>query len=498
VNLEAGPEVERFRAVVADRLGLSFEDDKLGWLREVLARRSGKTRLQLGEYVDRLQRTDRAEELGNLAQELTITETYFFRHSDQLRAFSEIALLPWWRSPTEPVRILSAGCASGEEPYSLAMLAREHLPETAAGLVSITALDVNARMLERAAKARYSAWSLRETSQEMRERWFRAEGNEVVLDSAIRGMVRFEQRNLKDEDPAFWRRATFHVVLCRNVLMYFTRDAARAVVRRIAESLVPSGLLFLGHAETLRGLSRDFHLCHTHDTFYYRRRETLGPMTSSIPPSFASAGLEAPGESWVDAIQRSVSRITRLTEPPADVVAEIEALAKPVAAWDATHAARLVHEDRLSEARDLLPGDEHELDVDPDRLLLRAVLLTQAGDVSAAERVCKRLLRMDESSPGARYLMALCRESAGDRAGATEQDLIALHTDPSFAMPRLHLGLLARQAGDLTAARREFAQALALLEREESSRVLLFGGGFTREALLGLCRAELVACGGAA
>jgi chemotaxis protein methyltransferase CheR len=93
-------------------------------------------------------------------------------------------------------------------------------------------------------------------------------------------------------------------------------------------------------------------------------------------------------------------------------------------------------------------------------------------------------------------VLALCREGAGDYAGAAERDQVAVYLDPAFAMPRLHLGLLARRAGDHEAVRRELQQALALLQREDASRLLLFGGGFDRGALLALCRAELQAIGG--
>ena len=92
----------------------------------------------------------------------------------------------------------------------------------------------------------------------------------------------------------------------------------------------------------------------------------------------------------------------------------------------------------------------------------------------------------------------LCREGAGDRRGAVDRDQAAAYLDPTFAMPRMHLGLLARRAGEYATVRREMAQALDLLQREDASRLLLFGGGFNRETLLALCRAELHACGGAA
>jgi chemotaxis protein methyltransferase CheR len=93
-------------------------------------------------------------------------------------------------------------------------------------------------------------------------------------------------------------------------------------------------------------------------------------------------------------------------------------------------------------------------------------------------------------------VLALCREHAGDLDGAAEHDRVAAYLDPAFAMPRLHLGLLARRAGDRDAARRELAQALILLKGEDASRLLLFGGGFNRDALVTLCESSLGDDGG--
>ena len=111
--------------------------------------------------------------------------------------------------------------------------------------------------------------------RELQRKWFRAESRELVLDEAVRGAVQFDQGNLASDDPALWQPALYDVIFCRNVLMYFSPEQMRAAIARIAGSLAPGGYLFLGHAETLRGISDDFHLCHTHDTFYYQRKERL-------------------------------------------------------------------------------------------------------------------------------------------------------------------------------------------------------------------------------
>ena len=131
-------------------------------------------------------------------------------------------------------------------------------------------------------------------------------------------------------------------------------------------------------------------------------------------------------------------------------------------------------------------------------MLLRAVLLTNHGRINESEEVCRRLLALDELNAGAHYLMALCREHDGDANRAIEHGLTAIYLDPGFAMPHLHLGILAKRSGDNVSAQRELGKARVLLASEDASRILLFGGGFSRDALLQLCRMQLTAAGGEA
>jgi chemotaxis protein methyltransferase CheR len=165
-------------------------------------------------------------------------------------------------------------------------------------------------------------------------------------------------------------------------------------------------------------------------------------------------------------------------------------------AWDLELALELLRQERFTEALEMMQRLPAESGRDPDVLLLAAALLTHRGRLDEAELACQRLLDVDDLSAGAHYLLALCREGARDRSAAWHHDQVAIHLDPSFAMPHLHLGLLARRDGDRSAAQREFEQALLLLGREDGARVLLFGGGFSRETLVALCRTELVGCGG--
>jgi chemotaxis protein methyltransferase CheR len=159
-------------------------------------------------------------------------------------------------------------------------------------------------------------------------------------------------------------------------------------------------------------------------------------------------------------------------------------------------ALQLLAQERYREALEVVHGLPPDMAGDLDVLLLRAALLANCGEVSAALAVCEQLLAEDDLNAGAQYLTALCREHATDYRGAMEHDRAAIYLDPVFAMPHLHLGLLAKRAGDLALARSELERACLLLKREDASRILLLGGGFSRQALLEVSRVELRSCGG--
>jgi chemotaxis protein methyltransferase CheR len=204
-----------------------------------------------------------------------------------------------------------------------------------------------------------------------------------------------------------------------------------------------------------------------------------------LAPSFADA--------WVDTIREASERVAALI--PAMAAADpSRRISAP--AWNMATALDLLRKERFTEALTYVRQLPPESGDDPGILLLEAMLLSHGGELVAAAEVCRHLLLIDEMNAGAHYVLALCCENAGDRAAAAEHDRVAVYLDPGFAMPRLHLGLLARRAGDRIAARRELTQALILLKREDASRLLLFGGGFNREALLALCESALRDCGG--
>ena len=407
--------VERFRATVALRLGLWFDDGKLEQLAGVLGRRLRAVDDEAPRYLSRLEAHGKPAELRESAQELTVGETYFFRHKDQFSALSEIALPARIQARARPrqLRLLSAGCSSGEEAYSLSIVARARTTDTGVE-IAVSAVDLNPRSLERAREARYSLWALRETPGDLRERYFEIDGRDYVLSRAIRDSVEFQEENLVADDT--W----------------------------------------------------------------------------------------ANDRIWLETVQRSADRIRELTENPAlgSVPAEpARALAAPARAPTAARlelgpVLELLSQERFAEALRALTPLPSDGAAHPDTLLLRAALLTHCDHLQEADRACLELLAIDGLNAGAHYLRSLCQERQGDTRAAVELAQVASYLDPAFAMPHLHLGLLARRTGDRGTAQRELSQASQLLLGEEPARLLMFGGGFSREALVALCRSELERLGG--
>jgi chemotaxis protein methyltransferase CheR len=494
---------------VARRVGLRFDESKLDELAVVLRRRMEATNSpDVQSYLYLLGTS--LPELREVVGHLTIPETYFLRIPDHFRVLEEVVLPERIRAQraVRKLDILSAGCASGEEPYTIAMLVRGRA-ELAGWQVSISGVDVNTAAIAKGRNGRYSAWSLREITPSLKERYFRPLGNDFQLHDSIRGMVSLQEGNLIDPQASFWKPNAYDVIFFRNAFMYLSPEAGQAVVARMAGSLVPGGYLFMGPAETLRGLSHDFHLCHTHETFYYQLRSGGARRVSDSSHSLLSATAlhaETPpadtNSDWANNIRQATERIKMLTRTPepsrsSDEKPLIPAVSMHVTA-DLSIALGLLQEERFEQALAALQTLPVEAQSDPDVQVLRAALLANRGDLVLAEEACASVLKIDELNAGAHYVMALCREQADDRRTANEHDLAAIYLDPSFAMPHLHLGLLAKRSGELELAMQELSQASLLLPREDAQRILLFGGGFSREALVELCRRELQGCRGPA
>ncbi len=262
-----------FRDWVAEHWGLWFGPDSRFVLERRLARRVRL--LDLGSfaayYYHLRSQSGEEGELAAVIDELTTNETFFLRERSQLDTLVG-EILPEWverrRRSGGPVSIWSAGCASGEEPYSIVMLAREAGFEPGRDF-RVYASDLSRRVLQLARRGVYRASAFRETEEPLRRKYFvEKDGGWRICDDIKRHVV-FTRANLVDPARAFL--GGMDVILCRNVIMYFEAPTRRRVVSAFAERLHPGGYLLLGHAESLIQLSTAFELRHLRSDMVYRK-----------------------------------------------------------------------------------------------------------------------------------------------------------------------------------------------------------------------------------
>ncbi len=492
MSVDAAPaDVARFRAVLADRLGWTFVDSDAPQLARVLLRRAERLGLGHAAYLRRLSAGTAPAELTVLAEELSITETYFFRHGEQFRALADAALPDRIRdrSRQRVLRMLSVGCSSGEEAYTLAIVAREAQPDPS-WTISVLGLDANPAMLRRAVEGRYTSWALRETPDAVRQRWFRSQNGSFHIDRRLQDSVQFLQHNVADDNPVLWHPGQYDVIFCRNLLMYLTPATAQTLVRRMTRALADGGYLFLGHTDTLGSRPEGLQPQRSHGTFYYRRAPG-GSEPASRP---ATADPRESGPARLPAPTRTDPAGSAAAGGPSTAASPAQRPGSTPAYRD--RAMMLLRDERFTDALSVIEAGMPARPGPPD-LLLHGVLLAHAGRLADAEMVTRGLLDADGLFADAHHLLGVCLEGGAAVDVAVGHYRLAAYLDPVFAMPRLRLGLLARRRGDHRTAGAELDRALSLLPSERHERIVHFGGGFGRVSLVALCRAELEATGAA-
>lgn len=215
---------------------------------------------------------NREAELETIFDLITTNETYFFREERQLHAFTEDILpeIIQEKKDTRTMRIWSAGCSSGEEPYTIAMLCMQS-PMLEGWDVDVFASDISQRVIQTARRGVYGESSFRTTDESLRQRYFdRTPENKFRIKDEVRQMVTFGKLNLLD-DQKTGIFSELDVIFCRNVIIYFDIDAKKKVIENFYKKLRKSGFLLLGHSESLLSLSTKFKLRHMkHDMVYQK------------------------------------------------------------------------------------------------------------------------------------------------------------------------------------------------------------------------------------
>lgn len=258
-------EFRLFRDFIHEECGLYFADNKLAFVSSRIGKRlAAKSIGSFYRYYRYLKQggTEQEEELLQLLDVLTINETSFFRNRPQFDLLERLVLPELINhkqtSGQSDLRIWSAGCSTGEEPYSIAISVLEQLPTRPPWDVRIYASDLSLSALERAAGGTYPESKLQDMDRGRHRRFFESCPDGYRIREAVRRMVIYDFHNLKHENGL----GELDIIFCRNVLIYFDPDEQKKVVNKLARALRPGGYLFLGHSESVQAMGDELEFIH--------------------------------------------------------------------------------------------------------------------------------------------------------------------------------------------------------------------------------------------
>lgn len=436
------------RDYLAAEAGLAFDESRRAALSAVVGDRlmtAGSAGVT--EYLASLTGTSGADERQRLLDAVTVQETQFFRNPPQIEGLRRRVLPELLRRTVgrgRPLTIWSAGCSTGEEPYTLAMMLLELSPVLAQpGTVRILGTDVSAEALRAAARATYTGRSLGSMPPTVGDRWLEPRpGGALGVRDQVRRLVELRLHNLVTE-PAPFEPGEVDLVVCRNVTIYFDRATTSRLIGGFHDVLAEGGYLLLGHSETLWQVSDAFSLMPVGDAFFYRRADGAAPSVTrrarSRTPASAPVGAARPaapgaaaGSSAPNGELLLVDAQIAFADGQYDVAARV--------AGGAIDAAPLLTEAYLLLAQSRTSVGDDDAAVDPLRkavyldpshapahFMLASVLsrLGQHGPSAVSYRAAARALEMAPTGGHAaflggrdpRELASLCRRLAAEQAG---------------------------------------------------------------------------------
>ena len=280
------PDLVRIRDLVYQVAGIFHPDNKLRLLQDRCGRRMKELKTgTMREYFECLTiRPIRQAELVALLNEITIGETCFFRNQPQLDALRTVVIPKILEAkakfPLRRLRVWSAGCSTGEEPYTLNMLFLEE-PSLKNWTVEIIATDLNERSLAHAKNGLYGTYATRNLTPYYKQKYFTPVADQLQVNPNARTGITFSRVNLSDDARMMFMKS-LDLVFCCNVLIYFDLASKRRVIQHFYNNLLPHGYLFLGHSESLYGVSDDFRLVHLPSSTAYVKGERAQPGGKSI------------------------------------------------------------------------------------------------------------------------------------------------------------------------------------------------------------------------
>ncbi|MEO6786253.1 MAG: CheR family methyltransferase [Chthoniobacteraceae bacterium] len=449
--LSGDSDYPRLKDYVIANTGLAYYSDKDEQFASHAAKRIAKLALSGCASYLRLLHSEDVDgiELDQLIAVLTIGETFFFRHREAFDALRDVVLPDVIRrnQGIRKLRIWSAGCSIGAEPYSIAILLKRDLGHLLSGWdISIVATDINREFMDRARAGKYEEWAFRSVPDDIKSACFEKSGNSWIINPQFKESVSFQYHNLvKDPCPTLRNHLDgFDLILCRNVTIYFSQDTIRNLVQELSFSLVDNGWLLVGHAEPNVEVYRSFRTVNLQGVVLYQKtnEEPASPAWMQLPP-FALA-----------------------PQPPT---------LPPVPATPLARAPTFA-------SRHSPPG-ERKVRAVPALLPTPELASIQAtadrGDLQEAASACERLLAKEKLNPAVHFYYALILEQMGRRRETQESLRRAVYLDRNFVIAHYYLGLIQQRLRDPKNALRCFRNVLSLLAPLKADRAIPAADEFT-------------------
>ncbi len=462
-----------------EHCGLMVQDHELPSLRRAVSQCiQSRQGISLGDYYGLLTQSDNQEwkELLNI---LTIKHTFFFRNQPQFKALKQVVLpellqhkkrMSSYKKPT--LNIWSAGCATGEEPYSIAMMLHDCL-NLKEWQVKILATDISEQALHLAQLGVYSDNALQSLDHHYRSRFFApkpsfSDQKGFAIHENIKKLVRFEYLNLMN--PEYPKN--MDIIFCRNVMIYFDSSLIQDVIRRFEQGLLSPGYLFIGHSESLQGLGHHLQLRHQEEGVFYQKADqdlTEQPNTPQKPPCHKSK-------------RRLVAVPIQPTSTPASRPLPEQLLDIQTAYnhKDYDQALRWIHQ------------AQHDYPETDEPLFYAAQIYLNQRHFDLAGAALQRLLQRNPMYAQGYYLQGLLALEQHKLEDAEDALKKAVYIEHRFPMAHFTLALAYSQHNKISAAIREYRNALKILMQQDNLETEVdYSGGFSHETLICICHNSL-------
>lgn len=468
----------RFSAFIAAHTGLHFPRKQWRALERGMAHAAREFGFDAPESCIRwiMSSPLSREQIEILARHLTVGETYFLREKRSLEIFeTEIVpeLIRTRREDERHLRIWSAGCSTGEEPFSVAILLKAMGAALRGWNISILGTDINPQALGRGAEGVYGEWSFRSPPPGFRDTYFRRTGaGRFAILPQIRKMVNFSYLNLaEDVYPSLLNNTNaMDVIFCRNVLMYFTPDRARMVVERLHWSLVDGGWLIVSPCEASQLLFSQFKTVNFSDAILYRKEGAGGQGAVSKDRGPAKPGQFVPIPSPTGSQSPPLLRQVPIPRSPPPASRPPSPAPSPLSPYEV--ALALYEQGRYPEAEEKLAAFLTANRGDAEATVLQCRIRANQGKLAEARELLEEAISADRLKAGLHYLLAMILQEQGAIDEASTSLKRALYLDQDLVLAHFSLGNLALRQGKMKETRKHFANTLSLLDRYDPADIL--------------------------